>query len=494
MKKSFWRAFLCALGFFLVLAPFNSLFAQQTGEIRGKVTEEKGEVLPGVAVTAKSPNLQGLRTAVSDRNGNFRLPLLPVGTYSLMFELPGFEKLTMTGSEVRLGLTSDLSIVLKPTAVREEVTVIAPNPPIDKTKADTSYRLNSGDLALVPAQARTIAEIVGFTPGVTGVRSNTVTGGANQNWLPGRTTESEMPSFRGEGNAANNWFVDGLSTRGAFFHDPGVRLNYDAWEEVQIVSDGFAPDMGQGQGGFINIVTKSGSNTFHGELGGLVQGSGLRAQRQEQLSTVSIPETSLEQYFGNLGGPIIKDKLWFFLSDNYFRNLDASEEQTISWLTVPAGNRSITTNNAFGKITFTPHEKHTFYLSGMLDKFLNEQGGIGVPETYTKTVYTRYSYRLNYRGILSQNTLLTAAWGQNRNDTSTEPLNGDYGPPQYFWQDIGQSSNLRNGPFDRADPLSRPRPLGKPRAQGRLELLRQQISRCHANYRPRHGPVAGERV
>ncbi len=422
---------------FLVLL-CGALRAQQTGEVRGRISDEKGEALPGVAVTARSPHLQGLRTAVSDRTGDFRLPLLPVGAYSLTFELPGFEKLTTTGNEVRLGFTASLSIVLKPAAVKEELTVTAVNPAIDKTKTDTSYRLNSADLALVPAQARTIAEITDLTPGVTGVRVNTISGGGI---LPGFATETGLPSFRGEGDAGNNWLVDGLSTKGVFVNDPGVRLNYDAWDEVEIVSDGFAPEMGQGLGGFINIVTKSGSNSFHGELGGFLQDWHLRADRQPQLSVVSLPNTTLQQYFGNLGGPIIKDKLWFFVSDDFFVNSDKSQEQSIGWLTVPPGERRASTNNVFGKITFTPYEGHTLSLSGTLDKFLNQTGGIGLPETYTETNYTRYSYRLNYQGILSQNTLLTAAWGQNRNDTNTEPLSGNFGPPTYFWQDIGQATN-----------------------------------------------------
>ena len=426
------------VAFLILLLLCGILTAQQTGEIRGKVTEEKGEALPGIGITARSPSLQGLRTAISDRNGGFRLPLLPVGIYSLTFELPGFEKLTMTGNEIRLGFTTSLSVILKPTTVSEEVTVIAPNPPIDKTKADTSYRLNSADLALVPTQARTIAEIIALTPGVTGVRTNTVTGGGVS---AAGGAETGLPSIRGQGDAGNNWLVDGLSTKGVNSNDPGVRLNYDAWEEVQIISDGFAPEFGQGLGGFINIVTKSGSNSFHGELGGLIQDASLRAKRQEQLSVVSKPETSLQQYFGNLGGPIIKDKLWFFLSNDYFGNSDRSKEQSIGWLTVPPGERRISTNNVFGKITFTPYKNHTLSLSGTLDKSLHQTGGIGVTETYTKTTYTRYSYRLNYRGILSQNTFLTAAWGQNRNDTNLQPLSGNYGPPSYSWQDISQTTN-----------------------------------------------------
>ncbi len=413
------------------------LEAQQTGEIRGKVTTAEGEALPGVAITAKSASLQGVRTAISDRTGNFRLPLLPVGTYALTFELDGFEKLTLASNNVLLGFTTSLSVSLKVATVLEEITVTAPAPLIDKTRTDTSYRLNSDDLARIPAQARTIAEVVGLTPGVTGARANTVSGGA----VTETRTEDGLPSFRGEGDAGNNWLIDGLPTKGAVQNDPGVRINYDSWEEIQIISDTFAPEMGQGLGGFINIVTKSGGNDFHGELGGLIRDRNLRAQRKEQLSVATLPETSMSQYFGNLGGPILKDKLWFFISDNYFRTLDKTAQQSVSWLTIPAGERHVGTNNAFGKVTFTPFKNHTFSWTGTLDKYLKQTGGIGVPETYTKTDYTDYSYRLNYRGILSADTLLTAVWGQNRRKSSAGPLDDDFGPPAYFWQDIAQTTN-----------------------------------------------------
>lgn len=186
---------------------------------------------------------------------------------------------------------------------------------------------------------------------------------------------------------------------------------------------------------------KSGGNSFHGELGSLIRDKNLRAQRQEQLSIASLPDTSLGQYFGNLGGPILKDKLWFFLSDNFYGSLDKTKQQSIGWLTIPGGERRIQTNNAFGKVTFSPHKNHTLSLSGTWDKFLNQSGGIGVPQTYTKSDYTDYSYRLNYRGILSQNMLLTAAWGQYKRKSDSEPLSGDYGAPAYYWQDIAQTTN-----------------------------------------------------
>jgi len=194
LRKAAGPKILCACVFGLLL--FGLLQAQQTGEIRGKIADEQGEALPGVAITAKSPKLQGVRTALSDKDGNFRLPLLPVGSYSLTCELDGFERLTTLNNEIHLGFTLSVSVILKTAAVSEEVIVTAENPLIDKINADNSYRLKGDDLARVPSQARTIEEVVSFTPGVTGVRDSTVTG-----------TGTGLPSFRGEGDAGNNWLA-----------------------------------------------------------------------------------------------------------------------------------------------------------------------------------------------------------------------------------------------------------------------------------------------
>ncbi|TET93097.1 TonB-dependent receptor [Candidatus Aerophobetes bacterium] len=426
MSTFFKRAFSFAVCLFFV----SSLFAVQTGEIIGKVTDDTGAPLPGVAITAKSPRLQGIRTAVSAGNGNFRFPLLPIGKYSLTFELSGFEKITQTGYDIHLGFTVSIDVALKIATVTEEIIVTAETPLIDKTRTDTSYRLSAEDLARAPTQGRTIQEIVSYTPGVTGVRADTVYG-----------TGTGSPSFRGEGEEGNNWLVDGLSARGAIHNDSGVTINYDSWDEVQIISDPFMPDLGHSQGGIINIVTKSGGNEFHGELGALIRDQHLRAERKDQLSVVSEPNTSIHNYFGNLGGPIIKDKLWFFLSNNFHRTADDSDVETIGWLTFPSGKRRLNTNNLFGKITFTPQKGHSFSFSGTLDKFLSQSGGIGLTETYTKTAYTDYSYRINYRGIINQNTLLEAAFGQSDRDSGIKLIEEDFGPARYYWSDIGQYTN-----------------------------------------------------
>lgn len=430
MSKFFKLTLTLAVCLFLV----NSLFAVETGEIKGKVTDDEGMPLPGVTVTAKSPRLLGTRTVITGEDGSFRLSLLPIGTYDLTYELQGFTTRTEKGYFVRLGMTLSIQVVMTIATVEEEITVTAESPLIDKTKTDTSYRLSAEDLARAPVQGRTIQEIVAYTPGVTGVRACTLYGYGEG-----------LPSFRGEGGEGNNWLVDGLSSSGARENEPGVRINFDSWDEVQIVSDGFTPDLESAVGGVINIVTKSGGNVFHGEAAALIRDHHLRAERRDQLSIVTEPDTSIHQYYGNIGGPIIRDKLWFFLSDNLFRRADDTEEETIEWLTYPPGARRRYTNNVFGKVTFSAHENHTLSLSGTFDKFLSQSGGTGLPERYTKTVYTDYSYRINYKGILTADTLLEAAFGQQDQDRIRKPLEENYGPPEYYFLDITQYTNNAAG-------------------------------------------------
>jgi hypothetical protein len=107
MGKFFKRVFSFGVCVFFAL----SLFASETGEIRGKVVDGEGVPIPGVTITAQSPNLQGTRSVYSDEKGNFKIPLLPVGKYSLTFELSGFEKLTQTGYDVRLDFTVSIEVV-----------------------------------------------------------------------------------------------------------------------------------------------------------------------------------------------------------------------------------------------------------------------------------------------------------------------------------------------------------------------------------------------
>jgi hypothetical protein len=412
------------LALLLVASP---AFAERTGEIRGVIVDTSGSPVSDVLVTASGPALQGTRRALSDGSGTFRLPLLPVGTYALAFSRGGAEAARISETGVGLRSTVNVRVTLGPSgAERASVAV----PLLDAAQRDTSLQFTAADLALVPAQGRTIAEITDLTPSVNGVRTSTVTG-----------TDTGLPSIRGEGENGNNWIVDGLSSRGVAWNDPGPRVNYDAWATAQIVSDGFSADLGQAMGGFVNVVTRSGGNQLHGEGGALIRDDQLRAKQEEQLSAASLPQKSIDQYYANLGGPVLADRLWFFLSDNFLANTEKTTDQAVGWLQIPAGTHKSSSNDFFGKLSATPAEGHTLSFGATVDRSVDESGGTGVPALYTSSRFDDRIYRLSYDGVLSPNVTLTGGVGHSRRDSSYGPQTGDYGPPSYYWRDIAQGTN-----------------------------------------------------
>ncbi|MGB6338588.1 MAG: carboxypeptidase regulatory-like domain-containing protein, partial [Candidatus Aminicenantaceae bacterium] len=400
-----------------------SLMATETGEIQGKVVDETGEGLPGVAITVRGPNLQGERSVLSTPNGDFYFPLLPIGKYTLTFNLEGFIPITQENVIVRLGRVTRLEATMRLSELQEEIVVTADTPLIDITSIDTSFYLSSDDLEKMPSQNRTVVDAVKFAPGVTGVRMNTRRGVAIEG----------QPSIRGEGEEGNNWILDGLSISGVRLRGSGMPLNYDSIDEIQVISDAFSPEYGTAPGGIINMVTKSGSNDFSGELSLVFMDKNLQAKRQDQLALVSVADNfSNYNWYLNLGGPIVKDKLWFFISQNLFTDTIETREDTVDYLHVPGGTLSTKRNNFFAKLTFALNVNHNLSLTTSYNTNLGKEGGIGFPELYEKDSFSDFLFRFNYKGILNATTFIESGLGWVTRDSLIEPLNGDLGPAQYY--------------------------------------------------------------
>jgi len=421
-------------GAYFLFTPF--LAAKETGDIQGKVLDEEGEGLPGVLILAKSPNLQGLRSVLSSKNGEFRLSLLPVGTYTLSFELEGFTPVIQENVIVRLGQVIDLRIVMTFKEIQEEIVVTAKAPLIDKTSTDTSFHLSSEDLELLPSQNRTVVDVVKFTPGAAGVRVNTRRGVAIEG----------QPSFRGEGEEGNNWIVDGLSISGVRLRNSGPRLNFDSIDEIQIISDSFSPEFGSAYGGIINMVTKSGGNEIEGEFSLVFSDKRLQSTPQEQLSVFGAPDRfSNYNWYFNLGGPLIKDKLWFFLSNNLFIDTQQTRDTTIDYFAVPGGQLTTRANNLFAKLTYALNSNHNISLTTIYQKSLGQKGGLGIPDLYDEKHLSDFIFRLNYKGILSPCTFIETGLGQVTRDSFIEPVDEDLGPSQYYIQDLARNTNNSYG-------------------------------------------------
>jgi hypothetical protein len=422
------------LMFYLFLASY--LLATETGEIQGKVVDETGEELPGVEITIRGPNLQGERAVLSTPNGDFYFPLLPIGKYTLTFRLEGFIPLVQENVIVRLGRVTRLSATMRLSEIQEQVVVTADTPLIDKTSIDTSFYLSSEDLEKMPSQNRTVVDAVKFAPGVSGVRMNTRRGVAIEG----------QPSIRGEGEEGNNWILDGLSVSGVRLRGSGMPLNYDSIDEIQVISDAFSPEYGTAPGGIINMVTKSGSNDFSGEFSLVFLDKYLQADRHDQLAVVSeADQFSNANWYLNLGGPVVKDKIWFFVSENLYTDTIETREDTVDYLNVPGGTLSTKRNNFFAKLSYALNVNHNLSLTTSFNTSLGQDGGVGIPELHEKNTFSDLLFRFNYRGILNATTFIESGLGWVKRESLIEPLDGNLGPAQYYIEDLGRNINNSYG-------------------------------------------------
>ena len=413
-----------------------SLRATETGEIQGRVVDDTGDALPGVEITAKSPSLQGFRFVLTSKNGDYHLALLPIGRYTLNFSLEGFSSVVQENVIVRLGRVTTLNTVMTVSELKEEVVITASSPLIDKTAIDTSFYLGNEDLENLPSQNRTVVDVVKFAPGVSGVRANTRRGVAIEG----------QPSIRGEGEEGNNWLLDGLSISGVRLRTSGMPLNYDSIEEIQVISDPFSPEYGSAYGGIINMVTKSGSNDFSGTFSLVFQNKNFQAERQDQLAVVSEADTfSNYNWYLNLGGPIAKDKLWFFISNNLFTDTIETRDDRVDYLSIPGGSLSTKRNNVFIKLSYAITNNHNLSLTASYNKSIGQDGGIGFPELFEKHRFDDLLFRVNYKGILSPTAFIEAGLGQVKRDSLIEPQDSDLGPAQYYIEDLDRNINNSYG-------------------------------------------------
>jgi len=291
---------------FLGLVMVWALNAQttQTGSLRGTVADSEGSALPGVNITVSGPSMMGIRTAVTNSNGAWRIPVVPPGTYTILAELSGFEKVRREGVLVRAGMTVTVNFTLAVNPLQEEVTVTAPSPAVDVVSTKTTTTVTPEAIQRLPiprvvAGGSVVHNMTRIVPGVT-----------NQSMKGGARNNSSFQVGGLQANSTNNNY-------GIIF------MNWDAIEEVEVVTGGVGVEHFNGIGGKINVVTKSGGNRFSGQIQALYTGEDFSKSviPKEKLEAVGagLPESAISDWETsfNLGGPILKDKLWFMTSFRY---------------------------------------------------------------------------------------------------------------------------------------------------------------------------------
>src|SRR4051812_12232070 len=302
-KVWIWLAAAIALGLTLHATP---AFAQKgAGVLTGVVIDTSSKKpLADVVVTATSPALQGEEVMVTDDAGFYRIPNLPSGVYTLRLEKEAFKPFSRGPIELRADATLRVNAELLPDALQAEEVVVEARPPtVDIGSSSISTSLTSDFARRVP--------------------NSSPTGSANRSFegiaeaAPGTQSDDQGVSISGASSPENRYLVDGVSIGNPGSGVVGTPLSTEFVKEASVISAGYMPEYGRSTGGVMNVVTKTGSNEWHGSAfafltPGALQGTPKRVQGAAQAYEWQTDLSMIGDVGFQVGGPIVKDKLWFF--------------------------------------------------------------------------------------------------------------------------------------------------------------------------------------
>jgi outer membrane receptor protein involved in Fe transport len=385
-------AFLLALALQCLAAAAR---AQTTGNIEGLVTDPSGAALPGAAIEATSPTLQGTRTAVTENDGRFRIPGVPPGTYKVKASLAGFTTVEKT-AYVTLDSTATVALTLQVSA-QEQVLVTGEAPVIDLSSTTTGSNFSAKVLERMSI-GRNYADIVRSQPGVNIDTSQNLPGGS----LGDRVVNIAL---YGSTSLENLYVIDGMNTTNVIRGFQGKAINPESMQEVEIKTGGYQAEYGRALGGVINVITKSGGNEFHGDAFGHFNSKSMRAETEvTEENVIAAEQTDVERWDAgaDLGGYILKDRLWFFGSYDRVK----SETTRIPQAGPVAGQGfglERTSDTYSGKLTGTLGRGTSLVLSTMADPE-KVSGAINLPASTNPLSYSgnRYLGARDYAARLNQ--------------------------------------------------------------------------------------------
>ncbi|MGZ5473021.1 MAG: TonB-dependent receptor [Thermoanaerobaculia bacterium] len=295
--------------FLLLLFP-TILFAQSqatTGVIEGTVTDSSGAVLPGVTIALRNTATNFEQTHVTDSQGRFRGVLLPLGPYEVKASLQGFAGQTLRGIDLGVGQTRVIEVRLSQAAVSEELVVTAAAPLIETARTEGATRLGEEAMSDLPNNGRNFLEMTKLTPGVTIVQG----------------PDGDELSINGQKGIANNISVDGADFNNPFFGEqrggqrPAFTFNLDAVKEMVVVADGANAEFGRSQSGFVNVITKSGTNEMKGTAHIVFKNDALSEDPETPDGGSAPYEFDQTQVGFTFGGPLVRDKVFYFTAFDF---------------------------------------------------------------------------------------------------------------------------------------------------------------------------------
>jgi outer membrane receptor protein involved in Fe transport len=424
MGTTFLRLLLCVC--VIAAAAFGQ--AEIGGaSLNGTVTDSSGAAVPNAKVTATNQQTGLNRTTTTNDSGLYTFPQLPVGTYDLSVEANGFKQSKSTGVTLTVGAVATVNVALQVGGTQETVTVTAEVPVVESTRSQTSTTVTTEEVASLPINGRNFLDFTVLTPGVT--RDPTRTGDL---------------SFGGQRGTANSVLVDGSDSNNVFFGQSTGRagtgrnpysFSQDAVQEFQVNTNGYAAEVGRAGGGVINVITKSGTNQFHGTGFEFFRDKALNANSWENNRAIPFrPKRAyhFNQFGGNIGGPVVKNKVFFFFDYDGQRNTspntvflqvaapsDAASQAALAQLQpfLTSYGQALRNNVYLGKVDFDLSNNQRLSVRYNANRFVGlnfENGGVnsaaehtGNSNVSTDNIAGNHTFIFGARGVLESRFIFT---------------------------------------------------------------------------------------
>jgi outer membrane receptor protein involved in Fe transport len=394
-----------------LLAVHTTAAQVPTGTISGRVLDQSGQAVPGVTVTASSPVLQGTRDAVTTGSGDYLLPLLPPGTYSVRFELAGFESVTRTVA-VAATQTVSADITLAVARLAETVTVTASASPFVET-AQVATSVKQDLVSTLPTSRSLVASVL-LAPNVKSSGPGGTSGGDGALMISGAMSFDSV------------YMINGVAVTENLRGQPFNLFIEDALQETTVSTAGVSAEYGRFGGGLVNAVTKSGGNRFSGSFRNSFNNDSWR-------TTTPFKETKLDKtiptYEYTAGGPVVRDRLWFFTAGR----LQKSDESRQTAVTNVSYTRTNDEKRFEGKLTSALSNNHRVqgsYIDIKQDVLNNVfQNAMDLRSLYHQG-QPQDLLSLNYNGIFGNRLTVEGQYSHRdfaivgAGATSTDPIEG----------------------------------------------------------------------
>ncbi len=313
---------LLAVGALIALwwTPLLAQSQANTADLAGLVKDQTGAILPGAEISATNQATGLERTTISGDDGSYRIPLLPPGSYEVRAVLQGFATQVIQGVELTVGQYANLDIELQVSSAGQEIVVTSNADLVEKQKTVQASTIQEKEIHNLPINGRNFLDFTLLTPGVSD-DSSFVSDKAVQ-------TPTSGLSFGGQDQRSNYVTIDGVDNMDAISNSVRATLSQEAIQEFQISRNTFSAEFGRARAGVVNIVSKSGSNDFHGNAFWFFRDDSLDATNTFA-RTEEDPPFERHQFGGTFGGPIVEDQTFFFAS---YERLDREESLFVTFL------------------------------------------------------------------------------------------------------------------------------------------------------------------